>query len=73
MPADPGPYVAVGQTWRHKRERWRRVKIRSVQREWTSEVTGHLYPERVQVDRNTSRRTQAIKVSTLRREYELVS
>lgn len=61
--------VAVGQTWRHKRDRSRRVKITGIdtgERSW-----GEPLPPRVHVTRNTSRRTQAIKLATLVREYEL--
>lgn len=52
--------VAVGRVWRHKRQRFRRVQITHV-------MDGE--PARVYVSRNTSRRTQSIKVSTLVREY----
>lgn len=61
--------IERGQRWRHKREAWRFVRITSVStgEHWRDGIA------RFYVIRNTSRRTQAIKETTLRREYELVS
>lgn len=56
--------LAVGQVWRHKRETWRTVTIRSLRGD---EWGGGAF-----VDRNTSRRKQAISEKTLRRDYRLV-
>lgn len=62
----PIPSIAVGQRWRHKRDRWRRVEITAV-----DEYHGqrYLYAD---VKRNTSRRRQPIRLDTLRRNYELI-
>ena len=57
--------AAAGQTWKRNGQPWREVYIRSL---WTDH-DGTVY---VRVTRNTSRRTQAIKLSTLRRDYYLV-
>lgn len=58
-----GEHVVPGAVWRNKRESWRRVTITDVS-------DGDLGPEPyVNVLRSTSRRRQAIKVSTLLRSY----
>lgn len=56
--------IREGQVWRHKSETWRQVTI-------TGETTIRGV-EGVNVRRNTSRRTQAIRVETLLRSYRLV-
>lgn len=58
---EPEP-IEVGQVWRHKGDRYRRVEVTSVD----------AANERVGVKRNTSRRRQPIGFGTLRREYRLV-
>ena len=52
--------VAVGQTWRHWREGRRRT---GTVHSWTRDV------DSVFVDRNTSRRKQAIRLATPLRDY----
>lgn len=54
-----------GQTWRSKRDFWRRVTITGL-----TTVRGD---PAVNVRRNTSRRTQAIREVTLRRDYYIVT
>lgn len=58
--------LAVGQKWRHKRESWRTVEITAL------ETWGSPPMQRAFVTRSTSRRRQAIKESTLRRDYKCV-
>lgn len=61
MPSDSSTTPAAGQVWRSKRDPWRRVTIVEINAGW------------VHVERNTSRRRQPVKVTTLLRDYELHS
>ena len=54
--------IVTGAIWRHKRDRHRTVHINGLGSRGMERV--------VYVDRNTSRRTQAISEKTLLREYE---
>jgi hypothetical protein len=58
--------LKVGQTWTHRRQSWRRVEITSLRDRADGDVDAY-------VRRNTSRRTQAIKRSTLLRDYWLAT
>lgn len=70
LPRQSNGDVAVGQVWRHKREWHRKVEVTGLSAPWSDE------PERddifVYVNRNTSRRRQPMRASTLRRDYRLV-
>lgn len=68
------PELRVGDVWQHKHQSWRRVAIRAVEPERPHDyIPEKVYPARVQVTRNTSRRKQAILVRTLVKEYRLLS
>jgi hypothetical protein len=61
--------VAVGQVWRHKRDRGRRVEVTGISAPWSdTPETDDVF---IYVKRNTSRRTQPLRRSTLLRGYEL--
>lgn len=62
--------VKAGQHWRHKQESWRWVEIIRV-REPDPTRYGMARRGYVEVTRNTSSRTQAILLSTLRAKYRL--
>jgi hypothetical protein len=57
-------HVVVGAIWRSKRESWRTVKITGTGRVAGRDDGGYVF-----VRRNTSNRRQAIKLTTLVRDY----
>jgi hypothetical protein len=55
--------ITTGAIWRHKRDRHRLVRVTAI---WPA----HDGTRYASVERNTSRRRQAIKETTLLRQYE---
>jgi hypothetical protein len=61
--------VTTGQVWRHKGDRRRHVEVTGVSEPWSdTPETDDVF---VYVHRNTSRRRQPMRRSTLLRSYEL--
>jgi hypothetical protein len=58
---DPENRIVTGAIWRHKRDRFRQVEITGLFSQYGERYVG--------VWRNTSRRRQAIKETTLLRDY----